>query len=44
MFANITSWKLFKYGVFSGTHTGKYGPEKTSYFDTFRTVYVHVGG
>ena len=37
-----TAWKLSKYGVFSGPYftvfspnTGKYGPEKTLYLDTF---------
>ena len=40
-----TAWKVFKYGVFSGLYfpvfspnTGKYGPEKTPYLDTFHTV------
>ena len=40
-----TAWKVFKYGVFSGPYfpvfelnTGKYGPEKTQYLDTFHTV------
>ena len=31
--------KVPKYGVFSGPNTGKYGPEKTSYLDTFQAVY-----
>ena len=37
--------KVSKYGVFSGPYfpafspnTGKYGPEKTSYLDTFHAV------
>ena len=37
-----TVWKKSKYGVFSGLYspalglnTGKYGPEKTPYLDTF---------
>ena len=37
-----TVWKKSKYGVFSGPYfpvlglnTGKYGPEKTPYLDTF---------
>ena len=41
----ISSWKLSKYGVFSGPYfpafglnTGKYGPEKTRYLDTFHAV------
>ena len=29
---------MSKYGVFSGLNTGKYGPEKTPYLDTFHTV------
>ena len=40
-----TAWKLSKYGAFSGPYfpvfglnTGKYGPEKTPYMDTFHTV------
>ena len=40
-----TAGKVFKYGVFSGPYfpvfglnTGKYGPEKTSYLDTFHAV------
>ena len=40
-----TSWKVSKYGVFSGPYfsvlglnTGKYGPEKTPYLDTFHAV------
>ena len=42
-----TVWKVSKYGVFSGPYfpafglnTGKYGPEKTAYLDTFYTVYT----
>ena len=38
--------KVFKYAVFSGLYfpafglnTGKYGPEKTPYLDTFHTAY-----
>ena len=27
-----------KYGVFSGPNTGKYGPEKAPYLDTFQAV------
>ena len=41
----LTAWKVFNYGVFSGPYfpvfspnTGKYGPEKTPYLDTFHTV------
>ena len=42
-----TAWKMSKYGVFSGpyfpvfspnTGTGKYGPEKPPYLDTFHAV------
>ena len=32
------AWKMSKYVVFSGPNTGKYGPEKTPYFDTFHAV------
>ena len=38
----INAWKVSKYGAFSGPYlsvfslnAGKYGPEKTSYFDPF---------
>ena len=41
---------MSKYGVFScpyfpvfSTNTGKYGPEKTPYLDTFHTVSILVG-
>ena len=30
--------KVSEYGIFSGPNTGKYGPEKTSYLDTFHEV------
>ena len=40
-----TVWKVSKYGVFSAAYfpvfspnTGKYGPEKTTYLDTFYAV------
>ena len=40
-----TAWKVSKYGDFSGPYflvfglnTGKYGPEKTPYLDTFQAV------
>ena len=40
---------MSKYGVFSGPYfplfspnTGKYGPEKTPYLDTFHTVLATV--
>ena len=42
-----TAWKVSKNGVFSGPsfpafvfspNTGKYGPEKTPYLDTFHAV------
>ena len=29
---------MSKYGVISGTNTGKYGPEIISYLDTFHAV------
>ena len=42
---NNTSWKVFKYGVFSGlcfpvftSNTGKYGPQKTPYLETFHAI------
>ena len=31
---------MSKYGVFSGPNTGKYGPEKTPYLDTFHAVQI----
>ena len=41
-------WKVPKYGVFSGPYfpvfglnTGKYGPEKTPYLDTFHAIRVY---
>ena len=40
-------WKESKYGVFSGVYfpvfspnTGKYGPKKTTYLDTFHAVKI----
>ena len=33
---------MSKYGDFSGPNTGKYGPEKTPYLDTFHAVNVNV--
>ena len=39
-----TAWKVSKYGVFSGPNTGKYGPEKTLYLDTFHAVCVWTKG
>ena len=43
----FTAWKVSKYGVFSGPYfpvfglnTGIYGPEKTSYLDTFYPVVI----
>ena len=42
----IAAWKVSKYGVFSdpyfpvfSSNTGKYGPEKPPYLDTFHAVY-----
>ena len=29
---------MSRYGVFFGKNTGKYGPEKTPYLDTFYAV------
>ena len=37
-----TMWKVSKYGVFYGPNTGKYGPEITSYLDTFYTVAISL--
>ena len=34
----FTAWKGSRYGVLSGPNTGKYGPKKTSYLDTFSAV------
>ena len=43
-----TTWKVSKYGGFSGPYfpifspnTGKYGPEKPPYSDTFNEVIVN---
>ena len=36
----VTTSKVSKCGVFSGSNTGKYEPEKTPYFDTFHAVSV----
>ena len=43
----ITARKVSKYGVFSGPYfpsfglnTGRYGPEKTPYLDTFHAVTI----
>ena len=33
-----TAWKGSKYGDFSGPNTGKYGPEKSPYLDTFHAL------
>ena len=33
-----TAGKVSKWRVFSGPNTGKYGPEKTPYFDAFHAV------
>ena len=30
-----TAWKVYKYGVFAGPTTGKYGLKRTAYLDTF---------
>ena len=46
-FFSINAWKMSKCGVFSGPYfpaselnTGKYGPEKNTYLDTFHAVYI----
>ena len=43
------AWKVSKCGIFSGLHfpvfspsTGKYGPEKNTYLDTFRAVFLVI--
>ena len=43
-----TAWKVSKYGFFSGSYfpvfglnTGKYGPEKTPYLNTFHAMLVY---
>ena len=33
-----TAWKVSKYGVFLAPNAGKYGPEKTSYLNTFHAM------
>ena len=45
LFFCLTAWKVSRYEIFSGpyfpvfrTNTGKYGPEKTPYLDTFHAV------
>ena len=47
---NYTTWKVSKYGVFSGLYfpifgpnTGKYGPQKAPYLDTFHAVLENSG-
>ena len=43
MFANNSlREKCPKNGVFSGPNTGKYGPEKTPYLDTFHAVIITI--
>ena len=44
---SYAAWKVSKYGVFSDSclpvfspNTGKYGPEKTPYLDTFHAVFM----
>ena len=46
-----TAWKVSKYGVFSGPYfpafglnTGKYGPKKSPYLDTFHAVLNFLAG
>ena len=33
---------MCKYGVLSGPNTGKYGPERTPYLDTFHAVNNYI--
>ena len=47
-YLNTTVWNVSKYVVFScpyfptfGLNTGKYGPEKTPFLDTFHAVYIY---
>ena len=42
--ASISStwWKVSKYGVVSGPYFPVFGPEKTSYLDTFQTVILSI--
>ena len=49
MSANNTKWKVFEYGVSSDPYfpvfspnTGKCGPEKTPYLDTFHEVQINI--
>ena len=52
LYHKFTAWKVSKYGVFSGLYfplfsvlspnTGKYGLEKTPYFDTFHAVIIKL--
>ena len=35
-----TVWKVSKYGAFYGPHTGKYGPEKSPYLDSFHAMFL----
>ena len=48
-YKGFTAWNVSKYGAFSGPYfpvfspnTGKYGPEKTAYLDTFHAVFLVV--
>ena len=34
----LNTWKVSKYRLLSGPNTGKYGPEKTPYLDTFNAI------
>ena len=50
-FSQYTARKLPKYRAFSGPYfsvfglnTGKYGPEKTPYLDTFHAAIIHFYG
>ena len=42
MWTIYTAWKVSKYGVFFGLNTGKYGPERTPYLDTFHVVLLWI--
>ena len=42
MWTIYTAWKVSKYGVFFGPNTGKYGPERTPYLDTFHAVLLWI--
>ena len=39
-FSTITAWKVSKYGVISGSNTGKHGLEITQYLDPYHAAYA----